>query len=63
MNSQLKSVDLQDYRGQWVALDPNTNQVLASGKSLDAVRRKVAGLSTIRPFLYPVPETEGYFVG
>jgi hypothetical protein len=59
----LKPLELDKYRGEWIALDPATNEVLGHGASLNEAERQAAQQGIEQPTLYRVPETDAFFVG
>lgn len=56
-------LDLTAYRGQWVAIDPKTQKIIASEMSLRAVEQKALRHGIEHPVLLAVPETDAFFVG
>jgi hypothetical protein len=58
-----KRLDVRKYRGQWVALDPRTFQVVGHGHSLIAAERQATAKGVMRPVMYGVPKSDGFFVG
>jgi hypothetical protein len=56
-------LNLDAFRGQWVALDPKTNRVVAHNTQLDAAQRDAVHRGIRRPMMVPVPESEAFFVG
>jgi hypothetical protein len=56
-------IDVNRYRGQWLALHPATNRVVAHDRSLRQVKRAAAARGVSRPVLYCVPRSDGFFVG
>jgi hypothetical protein len=63
MNNQLSSLDLNQYRGQWVALDPDTRAVVSHDPSLEKAEREAVQRGVSSPLLLPVSESDGFFVG
>ncbi|MBI4022048.1 MAG: hypothetical protein HY372_01720 [Candidatus Andersenbacteria bacterium] len=60
---KLRPLDIDKYRGQWVALDPDTNEVLAHASSLDEAETQGVERAGKQPMMYRVPETDAFFVG
>jgi hypothetical protein len=55
--------DANQYRGLWVAFRDGTDEVAASGPTLQAVIRKAEDKGIQAPEFYKVPESDAYFVG
>ena len=62
-NAKSPRLDATRYRGQWVALHPDTRRVIAHSASLKAARRAAAKLGEPEAILYAVPKSDAYFVG
>ena len=58
----LKPINLTKYKGQWLALDPDTHEVVGHGRSLRAAERQAAAKGLTRPVFFGVPESDGYYV-
>jgi hypothetical protein len=56
-------IDARPYRGQWVAIDPTTRQIIGHGDSLEVAEEQAAGCGVTDPWLWAVPATDGYFIG
>ena len=56
-------VDLRACSSRWVALNPQSHSVVASGATLKDARAAAIKLGVERPLLMMVPESKGYFVG
>jgi hypothetical protein len=56
-------IDESNYAGRWLALHPQTLAVVADGESLRAAEAEAARRGVRDSVLYPVPESEGYFIG
>ena len=56
-------LDVRRYRGQWVALDPKTREVVAHGRTLKAARATAKRKGVEHPVFHGVPESDAYFVG
>jgi hypothetical protein len=56
-------LNLDPYRGEWVALDPKTNRVVSHNTSLKAAEEAAVRRGVRRPLMMPVPESDAYFVG
>lgn len=63
MNSPIPPLNLEPYRGHWVALDPESHQVLGHDELIDVAEQQAIQQSMKHPLLYPVPESDGFFVG
>ena len=61
--TQTPRLDVTQYRGQWVALHPETKQVVSHDPSLKAAKQKAVKRGVPRPVLYAVPQSDAYFVG
>lgn len=51
------------YRGQWLALHPETFAVVAHASTLRQARAAAVSQKVAQPVMHSVPETDGYFVG
>ena len=60
---QRPRIDETKYAGRWLALDPQTMDVVADGETLKAAEAEAVTRGVPDPVLYPVPESDGYFVG
>lgn len=56
-------LDLTAHKGQWVAIDPKTQRIVASELSLRAVEQKAIKRGVEHPVLLSVAETDAFFVG
>jgi hypothetical protein len=56
-------IDECKYAGRWLALHPQTLAVVADGETLRAAEAEAARRGVPDAVLYPVPESEGYFIG
>lgn len=56
-------LDLEKYRGEWVALEPKTRRVLGHGPTLAVAERQAVERGVKRPLLMPVMQSEGFFIG
>jgi len=63
MNNEGAVFDANQYRGLWVAFRADTDEVVASGPTLQAVIRAVEEQRIPAPEFYKVPESDAYFVG
>ena len=52
----------QEYSGRWVALDPATGEVLASGDSADEVYDEATKAGVQEPFITHVVDSYGDYV-
>jgi hypothetical protein len=62
-NRQCPRVDEGAYRGQWLALHPETFAVLAHAKTLREARAAAVAKGITQPLMHSVPESDGYFIG
>ena len=60
---QTPRLDVTRYRGQWVALHPETKQVVSHRPSFKAAKREAMKRGVSRPVLYAVPQSDAYFLG
>lgn len=58
-----KRLDVSKYKGQWVALDPSTYQVVGHGRSLRSAERQAMAKGVTKPVMLGVPKSDGFFVG
>ena len=63
MNDEPPAIDVDQYRGEWVALDPDTHAVVSHDRSLKEAELKAIQRGISSPLLLPVTESEGFFVG
>jgi hypothetical protein len=56
-------LDLDPYRGEWIALDPKTHRVVSHNSSLKVAKRVALSRGVPSPLMMPVPESDAYFVG
>lgn len=56
-------LDVSRYRGQWLALHPETHEVVGHGPTLKDAQKRAAKKGILHPALYPVPKSDAYFVG
>jgi hypothetical protein len=56
-------IDESKYAGEWLALHPESLDILAHGKSLKSVREAAAKRGVRDPLMHSVPDSHGYFVG
>jgi hypothetical protein len=63
MNDEEAVFDANQYRGLWVAFRGDTDEVVASGPTLQAVIRQAEENGIQAPEFYKVPESDAYFVG
>lgn len=60
---RIPRLNLREYRGQWVVLDPKTCRVLTHGASLRVAEREARKRGVRKPLLFPVPKSDAYFIG
>ena len=58
----LPPIDVSDYGGRWIVLNPKTNEVLADGDSPTSAIESMPS-HDIEPLLYFVPTSDALFVG
>lgn len=56
-------IDESKYAGQWVALDPESFKVVASGDTLKAAETAAMKRGVPDPIYHSVPKSAGYFIG
>ncbi len=56
-------IDEGAYRGQWLALDPETFAVIANADSLREAKQQAQEKGVRHPLMHSVPESDGYFIG
>ena len=56
-------IHVRPYVGRWVAIHPETHEIVADGASLREARRVAVQQGIERPLLMMVPESDGFFVG
>ena len=56
-------LDVNQFRGEWVALDPKTRQVIGHAASLRDAERAAVERGVSKPLMLAVPESDAYFVG
>ena len=62
-SSRRPQIDVAEFRGQWVALHPETYKVIGHGASLEVARQSTPALARLEPVLYFVPKSDAFFVG
>jgi len=58
-----RRINASKYRGQWLALDPLTHEVVGHDKDLAAAKETAMLRGIRRPLFYFVRESDAYFVG
>ena len=56
-------IDESRYAGRWLALHPQTLEIVADGETLRAALAEAARRGVSDPVMHPVPESDGYFIG
>ncbi|HEV3005845.1 MAG TPA: hypothetical protein VGX78_15370, partial [Pirellulales bacterium] len=56
-------LEVSAFRGEWVALDPKTYEVIGHGPSLEKARQSTPNITQLEPVLYFVPKSDAFFVG
>lgn len=56
-------LDIDRYRGEWVALEPKSYRVLAHAVSLGTARQAAIEKGVERPVMFSVPESGDLFIG
>jgi hypothetical protein len=56
-------LDLGRYRGQWVAIHPQTQVVVSHHRSCEEAERAAIAAGVARPLMVPVPKSDAFFVG
>lgn len=62
MNSNLKKL-IKKFGGKWVALRPDTEQVLSSGKNIKKVYKEAQNKGVDIPTLFKVPSKYVPYIG
>lgn len=57
------TIDVSAYRNEWVALNPQTYEVVSHHQCLETAIQMASDRGFPRPLLMPVPESDAYFVG
>lgn len=57
------TLDLSQYRGQWVAIHPKTKAVVSHHFSCQEAEREAIAAGVMKPLLLPVPKSNAFFVG
>lgn len=70
MGKRLKSgekiipvLDLDQYKGQWLALEPGNYRVVAHASSLSVAEKRAHQKGVKNPAMFPVPHSDHPFVG
>jgi hypothetical protein len=58
-----KAIDVTKYPGEWLALDPQTHEILGHSRSLPSAIRQAAKKGVARPRMLGVPKSDAFFVG
>jgi hypothetical protein len=58
-----KRLDVSRYRGEWLALHPDTHRIIAHDVSLNRAKAAAVRQGIRSPLLYAVPKSDAYFVG
>lgn len=56
-------IDVSAFRGEWIALDPETYKILGHGPSLEEARRNTPNLHVMEPLMHFVPRSDAFFIG
>ena len=56
-------IDESQYRGEWIALDPDSYEVVSHHETLKQAIAQAKRKGIERPLMYSVPKSDGYFVG
>ena len=57
------TVDVRSYRNEWVALNPETYEVVSHHLCLETALQMALDRGFTQPLLMPVPESDAYFIG
>jgi len=56
-------LDLTPYRGEWIALNPKTQQVVSHATSIRDAEQAALESGVTKPLLFSVPESDAFFIG
>lgn len=60
---QRPQLEVGAFRGQWVAIDPKTYEIVGHGASMEEARRGASNVVRQEPIMFFVPRSDAYFVG
>lgn len=58
----MPAIDEGKYRGEWLALDPKTHQIIAHGVALKKVAKEAKAKGYENPVFHGVPKSDIHFV-
>lgn len=56
-------IDVDPYRGEWIAMDPKSYRVISHDKSLEQAASAAEQAGYDDPVFMRVPKTDAYFMG
>jgi hypothetical protein len=62
-NQPCPLIDEGAYRGEWLALDPESFEVVGQAKTLREAKAAALAKGVAQPLMHSVPESNGYFIG
>lgn len=63
MFKKIPTIDSDKYQGEWIALNPKTDKVVAHSRSLVEAEKAAKEKGIARPLMYAVPKQNAIFVG
>ena len=63
MQQKIPTIDESRYRGEWLALDPETYEVISHNSSFNAALAAARRKGFPKPLMHSVPQSDAYFVG
>ncbi len=58
-----KAINVDKYKGKWIALHPRSEQVVSHHRTLVRAERQAKKKGIEHPVMEYVPKSDGYFVG
>ena len=63
MKQKIPTIDESRYRGEWLALDPKTYEVISHSSSFNTALAAARRKGFPKPLMHSVPQSDAYFVG
>lgn len=63
MQKKIPNLNVDKYRGKWVALNPITQEVFGANQVLEQAEQEAKRKGLKRPLMYPVPQDDAIFIG
>lgn len=60
---EMVPIDLDRYKGEWLALEPGSYRVVAHAASLSLAEKHARRKGVKKPAMFPVPNADHPFVG